>query len=102
MPKVFIPNTSAHDYTDAERYGCLVPLTKGNLDLGNTSRIFREVEESIRKSSPDDYILISGASIVNGIVCGLFACLHGKLNLLVYRRNGKYIERNINMKDLNV
>ena len=97
MPNVYIPNIASHDYEDAKRFGTLVPLTTGNLDLGNVSKIYRAMEPILCCSSPDDYILISGASVVNVIATAIFSMKHNKLNLLIYRRTGKYVERNLNL-----
>lgn len=99
MPCVFIPNSASHDYADAERFGKLIPLTEGNIDLSNVSKIYRTVMPILDNACCEDYILISGASVVNGIVCGIFAAKFKKLNLLIYRRNGKYVERNISLED---
>lgn len=96
MSKVFIPNCAAHDYGDAERFGTLVPVTRGTLNITNVSAIYRKIESALCASCADDYILISGASVVNAIVAAKFATMHGKLNLLIYRRNGTYVERNLN------
>ena len=100
MKKVFIPNRSSHDYSRAKRFGTLITLTKGNIDLNNTSKIYRLVEDALVNSSPDDYIMISGPSILNAIVCSMFTQLHGKINYLIYRRDGSYIERNMSFKNL--
>ncbi len=93
--KVFIPNKTSHNYTDAERFGELIALTTGNLDLSNTSKMYRAMERIMADSKPTDHILVSGASITNSIACSMFTAKHNCLNLLIFRRNGKYIERNL-------
>lgn len=95
MPNVYIPNSAGHNYRYAKKFGELIALTEGNLDLVNTSAIIRKVAPYIEASSGDDYILVSGAAVVNSIVCSMFVAKHNKLNLLIFRRNGRYIERNI-------
>ncbi len=93
--KIFIPNSTSHNYSNAKRFGTLIRLTSGNLDLTNASRMFRLMSEQLHQASPDDYILISGASVPNSVACGIFASKFNCLNLLIYRRDGKYVERNL-------
>lgn len=98
MPrKVYIINKTAHDYSGAMEFGELVVLTEGSISRFSTNKIYRQIEDKIKNSKPDDYLLIGGHSVLCGIVCGLFAKLHGRLNLLVYRASrgngGRYEER---------
>ena len=90
--KVFVVNRSAHDYSDATKYGDLVYVTSGEQNRFAANNHARRWMEALHDSSPDDLIILSSLNIICGIGCALFAMLHGKLNILLYRRN-KYVLR---------
>lgn len=94
MPKVYVVSKSAHDFSDAERYGILIPLSTGPMNRYNVNNIHRQFEDIMAESSDNDYILICGLSIMSSVACGIMAAKHGKLNLLIFRK-GKYVERNL-------
>ncbi len=92
MPKVYIPNKSAHDHSDALRFGSLVYMTEGQLDRFNTNQMYRIAAEILDDSEPTDFILPTSLNILCMIICAVFARKHGTLNVLMYK-NGKYIAR---------
>lgn len=94
MSKVYVVSKSAHDFSDAERYGVLVPLSAGPMNRYNVNNMHRQFEDIMAESNEDDYILICGLSIMSSIACSIMAAKYGKLNLLIFRK-GKYIERNL-------
>jgi hypothetical protein len=99
MPSIFIPNKGSHDYSDALRYGTLVYITKGEQNrfaIGSMVRVWASI---IKKSSPDDYILLSSLTNLVAIGCALFVLRHSKLNLLLFR-NDKYIERKLDLTNV--
>ncbi len=105
MPTVYIVNKGAHDCSDAKRYGDLVYMSEGSVSRFATATVYRDFAYHLCDSKVDDYILITGLSVMVGIACGIFASLHGKLNLLLFKpgRDGKpgyYIERIIMIKEL--
>lgn len=94
MPTVYIVSKSAHDFSPAERFGDLVALSVGPMNRYNTNNIHRQFWDILRESTPDDYILICGLSIMSCIACSIMTQLHGKLNMLIFK-NGSYVERNL-------
>ena len=104
MSKVFIISDSGHDFSEAEKYGELVVLSKGTIGKYQITGMFRAFEEDLSASSPEDCILISGPIVLNAIACSMFAYLHGRLNLLVWRMidesKGKYIYRRLVLERL--
>ena len=92
--KVFVVNKSAHDYSDAERFGELIYLSNGPMDRYGINAIHRKFEYTLRESLEVDYILICGLTVMNIVACSIFSSLHGRLNLLLFK-SGKYIERNL-------
>jgi hypothetical protein len=95
MPRVYVANKSSHDFSAAERFGELEFLTEGVVSKFSVADIDRQIRYRLRLSSPNDYILITGMSIVSALACVCFAMKHNKLNLLIYT-DKRYIERNLN------
>ena len=97
--KVYIVNKGGHDHSDAERFGELVYLSIGSINRYATSSIYRKFSLILKDSTKDDYILPTGLSIMTSIACAIFARIHGRLNLLLYRSSRTketkpyYIER---------
>lgn len=98
-PKVYIPNKSYHNFSDAKRFGELIYLTVGKISIMSTGRMFRTFHPLIEESSPEDYILISGPSVMTSLLCAMFSHKHGVLNLLIFqiedRGPGFYKQRRI-------
>ena len=99
MSKVFVVNKSTHDFTPAERYGDLVFLSSGPMVRFQVNSMARRFWERLKFSEKGDYILLSGLSVMNVVACSIFARLHGRLNLLIYR-NGQYYEANTVLDNL--
>lgn len=99
MPKVFVVNKGCHNYENALRFGEVEYLSEGSVNPYSTGSIYRNFWLKLKNSQPGDYILITGLSIMSSIACGIFARLHGKLNLLIYKAmrggGGDYVGRTI-------
>jgi len=87
--RVFIVNDSGHDFSAAERYGDLVTMSEGPLDKFNLTAMRRVFDQFLQASNPGDFILHSGPGVMNALACSIFASLHGRLNLLLYRADSK-------------
>lgn len=94
MPTVYVVNKSAHDFSAAEAFGELRFLSVGSKDRYAVNSMHRDFQECLKDSQPNDYILLCGLTVMNCIACSIFAALHGKLNLLIFRK-GSYLERNL-------
>ncbi len=90
--RVYIPNKSSHDFSDAKRFGELVYITEGFVDRFNTNYMYRAFMQAFEESNAEDYILVSSMNILNCIGTACFARKHGRVNLLLFRR-GEYVER---------
>lgn len=102
--RVYVINDSCHDYSEAESFGTLTFLTKGKINKLATARMYREFEAQLKDSSKEDFILLSGLTIMSVIACCMFAGMHGKLNLLIFdvtrgNKKGFYRLRTINFED---
>lgn len=94
MAKVFVVNKSFHDYSDSVRFGELIPLSEGKMSRYELNNMLRQFSEGMGDSSPSDYIIPCGLSMMNVAACVIFALKHRRLNLLLFK-NGRYIEQNL-------
>ena len=100
MSKVFIVNKSTsrsgtgHDFSPAERFGEIVFLSEGPMNRYSTNNMHRKFTEAMQGSGPEDYIVPCSLNVMNSIACAVFAVMHGRLNLLLFKE-GEYLERNL-------
>ena len=104
MAKVYIVNKGCHDHSDAQRFGQLVYLSEGAINRYATSTMYREFWPKLLDSDAGDFILPTGLSIMSNIACSIFATIHGRLNLLIYKASrrggpGRYVERILILKE---
>ena len=94
--KVYIINRSIHDFSAAAVYGELVYMSEGSINRFNTSGIYRKFYPILSKSCKEDYILITGLTVMNLVAAFIFAMRHRRLNLLLfksYKGRKEYLER---------
>jgi len=106
MKKVFVVNHGCHDLSDAERFGELVFLSEGAINRYAVSNMYREFVQYLKDSNKEDFLLITGLSIMSSLACSIFARMHGRINLLLYKASrtsevdGHYIERTVMFDEL--
>ena len=105
MSKVFVVNRGGHNHNDAERFGELIFMSSGTINRYAVSQMYRQFVEHLKDSTEDDFILITGLSVMASIACSIFARIHGRLNLLLYKssssgQEGRYVERVIMIDEL--
>ena len=107
MSTVYIVNDSGHNFSRAEEFGEIVMLTEGIIGKYQITGMYRTMEEQLKDSKPDDYILMCGPSVMQAVACSIFATKHGCLNLLLFkiggegdRGNDTYIFRRLNLSPL--
>jgi len=99
--KVYVLNKSSHDFSGAMRYGELCYLSEGPINRFATNKMFRMFAEGLEKSHKDDYILLSGLTVMAVIACVIFVMRHKRLNLLIFRAGSHtYAERRLDLRDL--
>ena len=81
---VFVSNYSAHDYSDAQTYGKIFPITSGSLNLLNLDRMLTSAVEAIKNSEAEDFLLISGPPVMCAIALATWLGAHTKCNLLLF------------------
>lgn len=96
MPNVYVVNKSTHDYTSAKAFGKLVFLSEGKMSRYEPNKMFRQFSHKLKSSSSEDYLLLSGLSMMNLIAGVAFALKHHQLNLLLFK-DGRYLERNLKL-----
>ena len=97
MKKVFIINDSGHDFREAEVFGKLTTLTRGLVRKLHVTEMYRMMEPLLAESSPEDYLLQSGPTVLNMVAASIFAAKHGVLNLLIWDTN-RYVTRTLVLK----
>ncbi len=100
MPKVYIVNKGSHDHSDAERFGKIEYLSEGSINRYSTNLMYRNFYPILSGSHQEDYILPTGLTIMSNIACAIFAMIHGRLNLLIYKASrsggpGRYVQRSM-------
>lgn len=93
--KVFITNRGWHNYDKAAQYGELVAVTIGHVDLSATDRLEEKIQFSLRAADSADYLLLSGAPVINALAQAYLMAKFGFVNL-IYHDPGKgtYTVRN--------
>lgn len=94
MPKVYVLNQSGHDFSDAERFGECIFVTKGTISPFNVNNMYRIFMDAFEDAEASDYILITSLTILGCVACSLFAHKFSRLNLLLFK-DGKYVERRL-------
>lgn len=99
--KVYIPNQSGHDFSNAEHYGFLEYVTKGILNPFSVNQMARSWVAKLKKSNKEDYIMVTSLTVLTVIGAALFGHIHGRINLLLYSpRHNRYISRIICFRNL--
>lgn len=99
---VYISNIAGHDFTAAEAYGQLVPLTEGHINPFATDRILFQLAQIMIDSNPEDLLVLSGHHIVTTLAATILLLKHGKVNFLLFHaKNRNYIIRQITINQLN-
>jgi len=84
MPRVYITNKSGHDFSAAQKFGDFVYLSEGTINPFAVAKIYRQFAKELKESTPDDFLLITGLSLMNGIAFAIMGRKHGRLNILQY------------------
>lgn len=99
MAKVYVVNNSGHDFSAAYSYGELIFLSSGAIPRYNINQMYREFSNILQHSDPEDYILCTALTQMNMVAAGIFAHIHGRLNLLIHKDTG-YVAREIQLDNL--
>lgn len=101
MPRVYIANKSGHDFSAAAKYGELVFLSEGRMSKFATNNMYRLFVEQMRGSSDNDWLLVTGLTVMNNIATAILAFKHGQINMLIYdEERNDYRKRVIKLTEL--
>jgi hypothetical protein len=106
MATVYVVNKGAHDFDEAKEWTTepLVFLTEGRINRFNPVDMKRDLDEALKDSNPEDFIVLCSLNILNVVACGILINKHKKLNVLLFKKGvwedgkrgrGIYLERNI-------
>ena len=92
MSKVYVVNSAGHDFSKAERYGELVPVVKGHVNVFRPDRSLFTITEGLLDFNADDYLLLSGNTFGNVVAALFLGRRLPKIKLLVYdAKNNDYL-----------
>jgi hypothetical protein len=81
-PIVWLVNEGGHDYTTLEKYGRVMPFTRGSVNPFNLDRQMVHLGPRLQSASEDDYVAVSGLPILNALVVAMWLAKFQKVNLL--------------------
>lgn len=83
---VYIVNKAGHDFSNAEKYGELVPVTTGNINIARPDRDLFNISQILDNfDSSSDYLLLSGNVLANAMCVAVLAYSQKTpIQLLVY------------------
>lgn len=82
MLKVYVTNFTGHEYTDAKRFGELIYITNGYVTFNDLKEIERKVLEFVKQATKDDYLLLSGNSLLCSVATLIWTNYHKQCNIL--------------------
>ena len=92
MNKVYIVNSAGHDFSKAEKYGELVPVVQGHINVFRPDRSLFTITEGLAGFTEDDYLLLSGNTFGNVIAALFLGRQFATIKLLVYdAKNNDYL-----------
>lgn len=98
--KVYVSNFSNYEFHGAAKYGTIHYLTAGTVNLARPAALIKKILPKIKQSDPEDYLVLSGASVLCAIVFNTWMQYHGKVNLLVYyRKRDAYVKACLGAED---
>jgi hypothetical protein len=92
--RVYVVNQGFHDFSSAEKYGRLIYMTEGYQPKFSVATALRRFQFCMQESEQEDWILLTGLSVLNCIACSVFALKHNRLNLLLFDGKG-YVTRTV-------
>lgn len=79
---VWLVNEGGHNYASLEKFGRVMPLTRGSVNPFNLDRQMVMLGPRLQTATEDDYVAISGLPILNALVMTMWLAKFPKINLL--------------------
>ena len=102
---VFITNDFGYDLSDAMKYlrgdGELIALTEGKVGIDNPEKIANKMLYTLKRMTKNDYLLISGNSVIASLASSIVFNKFKKINMLIFdAREHKYLPREFSLENL--
>lgn len=95
-PRVYVPNKSNHDFSNAARFGQIVWLTEGTQNRFEINDLYRRIVPLMADAHAMDYLLITGPTTANVIAASILAHKFGRINYLLWNAwEGRYVSKPI-------
>lgn len=91
-PVVWLVNEGGHDYKDAERFGRIMSMTTRQVNPFNPDRLMVRLSERLRMATEDDWVVVGGSPMLNGLVMSMWLIRFGKMNCLQWSWKGNNYE----------
>lgn len=92
---VFAMN-DAHIMDKADKFGALKIVKGTQKEPTDPQKLFDELSPELKRSNPDDFLLLTGDKLSNSIASSILARRHGVVNYLIYHFKLKtYIPRTV-------
>ena len=87
---VWLVNKGNHiNYSDAERFGAIVPLTSGRVNIFQTDNLVTTLSGALTEAKKDDFVLLSGSAFLNSLVVHYFLKKFSIVKALIYEGNNQ-------------
>ncbi len=87
MPSVFVINHTGYSYSRAKEFGELVYLTRGYIDFNDSAELKTSLRSLIETATPEDYLLLSGNTLLCVIAVDLWKSIHKSCKILRWSRD---------------
>lgn len=81
-PRVYIVNFQTKNFSSAKKFGELVFITQGFLDLTKIDELREKFSRYVELASPSDCLILNGPAVVNTLLTVLWFKKFGYLNIL--------------------
>ena len=83
----WLTNLAGHDYTKLEVYGTVRPITKGYVNFQSLDRVKYDVVSALSEYHPNDYLALSGVSVIGVIAAVEIFRRYDTVNILNYDKD---------------
>ena len=90
--KVWVVNTSKHDYSAASQFGIITPVFQGSIYIFDAHAVVEDTRRILDEhAGPEDYVLLAGYTFLNVIVGHYMLERFGRMNTLIFsQRKNEY------------
>lgn len=100
-PIVWVPNSTGHDLSGAEKFGEMKVFHEGPVNVFG-SEMPDALTRWLNKSKKQDYLLLTGAMLANCVAFSHLMNSHGQVKCLIYHQREKaYRIKTVYQEELN-